>query len=423
MRKTIVGLSAILFAAGLCVFIGCQKSKNSDTKQQETSVQLVPDSVALKVAQSFNPSDFFDERNPTNHYPVRTRLTGNNKIAGQFKFNDSYGNPALFVFNFENDGFLFVSADYQLQPVLAYVHTGKFKKDTVPSGFIQWLQKTMDNIEIVRKGLYDNSKVATAAWTSYMKQNKIPSSLSTAMAPKDPCLTTSFSTTVGPLLPVTWGQGCTYNELCPDKTCNISCGTTHAWTGCIATAAAQIIKYWHANNVYGYDFASMPATSGNYQVQKLMKDIGSYGNANMNYGCDISRADGNTVPGFLKANYWFASADRAGYNYQTVKTNLDSHWPVLLDGNQTKTGSWTLISWFNSYTDYHEWVCDGYQESGYSSCTEGVSTLYFHMNWGWHEISGNDYNGWFAFNNWNVQTSAGNVNYQYNQNMTYNIHP
>lgn len=97
MKKTIVGLTAILLAAGLCVFIGCQKNKNADAKQQETNVQLVPDSIALKVAQSFNSTDFFDEKNPTNHYPVKTRLTGNNKIAEQFKFNDSYGNPALFV--------------------------------------------------------------------------------------------------------------------------------------------------------------------------------------------------------------------------------------------------------------------------------------------------------------------------------------
>lgn len=279
----------------------------------------------------------------------------------------------------------------------------------------------MNNIEIVRKGLYDNSKAAGEAWSSYMGQNKIPSSLSTTMVPPDPCRTVSFKTTVGPLLSVTWGQGCTYNDLCPDMTCNIgSCGSPHAYTGCVATATAQVTQYWQPNNAYGYGYAYMQATSGSAEVQRLMRDIGD--GVSMTYGCSESGAQSNKVADFLKYSFRFASARYKNYDFQTVKSNIASHWPVLLGGCRSGNQTW-VNDLLRNYGDCHEWVCDGYQESGYSNCNEGISTLYFHMNWGWHETkSNNDYNGWFLFNNWNIQMNNENRNYQYAQDMTCDIH-
>lgn len=51
----------------------------------------------------------------------------------------------------------------------------------------------------------------------------------------------------------------------------------------------------------------------------------------------------------------------------------------------------------------------------------GDSYLYFHMNWGWHELNApNDYNGWFGFDNW----APGNGdNFQYAQDKITSIHP
>lgn len=287
-------------------------------------------------------------------------------------------------------------------------------------------------MKLLGKGLYDNSKVANAAWKTYLSQNNISSlSIASRVPPTDPCNppTPPQTTTVGPLLPVTWGQACTYNNLCPNITCNIGCGTGNAWTGCVATSTAQIVNFWHPNNGYVYNYATMPTTSGNGEVQKLMRDIGLPVNANMSYGCDGSGADGSRVPGFLKARFGFTSANFSDYNgnYQKVQSNLNSHWPVLLDGCQTKTDHWFIINWWTSYSDCHEWVCDGYRETSYTFCDGGVyqggaTYLYFHMNWGWHETwGGNDYNGWFGFNNWNI--TGLNRNYQYAQDITSEIHP
>lgn len=53
--------------------------------------------------------------------------------------------------------------------------------------------------------------------------------------------------------------------------------------------------------------------------------------------------------------------------------------------------------------------------------------LYFHMNWGWHEIDpmNTDYNGWFAFSDWTIPgaNNGSNLNFQYAQDMVTEIHP
>lgn len=428
MKKTILRLAAFFLAIGILSLHSCQKSLSDENQSAEKNLHIVPDSVAVSIAEHFKPSDFFKESNATNNSPTRSSLTGNNKIKSKYLFNDAYGNPALYVFNFENNaGFIFVSGDYQMQPILAFVEHGEFRKDTVPTGLVAWVNKTMENIEVVRKGLYDNSKAALGAWRNYYKQNGNGSIVANFVPPVDnSCVEDEWTTvSVGPLLPVTWGQGCSYNNLCPNLSCNIGCGDGRAWTGCVATSTAQIVNFWHPNNSYGYNYASMPAASGNGEVQRLMRDLGT--KVNMSYGCSGSGADASTVPNALKNNFGFTSANFVNYSWQRVRSNLSNHWPVLLDGCRTQTGHWFIINWWTSYSDCHEWVCDGFNEYTVRLCVNGqysggYTYLYFHMNWGWHEVgTSNDYNGWFAFDNWYIP--GLNWNFQYAQDLTSEIHP
>ncbi|MEI9934863.1 MAG: C10 family peptidase [Ferruginibacter sp.] len=60
-------------------------------------------------------------------------------------------------------------------------------------------------------------------------------------------------------MPITWGQDCSYNNLCPNSNCS-DC-SPEAVTGCVATAMAQVIRYWHPTNSFNYNYTSMPATS------------------------------------------------------------------------------------------------------------------------------------------------------------------
>jgi hypothetical protein len=429
-RKIITVIGTILI---LLVSYRCQDSE----LQSQKNVQIVPDEIASSVAEHFNPHTFFNDSNKYNNAPTRSSLSGDNKIKAKFVFNDSNGNPALYIFNYEDEaGFIFISADYQLQPVLAFIEKGEFKKGAAPAGLINWVNKTMENIEIVRKGQYDNSKLAGAAWQHQINEVNaiIAKSNPAARTKSEPPLSGSCTdnswveTTVGPLLPTTWGQACTYNNLCPNLGCSLGCISGNALTGCVATSTAQIVRYWQPANGYSYNYASMPASFGNGEVQRLMRDIGLPANVNTSYGCNGSGADASRVPNALKNNFGFTSANFGNYSYSSVENDIANYQrPVLLDGCRTQTGHWFIINWWYSYSDCHEWVADGTKQISVRFCDNGEYAggndfLYFHMNWGWHEIWGDDdYIGWFAFSDWNIP--GANRNYQYAHDMTTGIHP
>lgn len=68
-----------------------------------------------------------------------------------------------------------------------------------------------------------------------------------------------------PLLETKWGQGCYYNEKCPEcfegQNCEESCGRT--WVGCVATAMGQIMKY-HEHPYMGIGDTSYSCYGGYY---------------------------------------------------------------------------------------------------------------------------------------------------------------
>ena len=435
MKAKILFLTYLSLLAVLLFFIGCQKTDTIPNSLAYKTIEIVPEQVAKSVAEKFNPNTFFGTDDKSTRAKLRgvykPSANGKNLIKSQITFKDSSGYSAFYVFNFENNGgFLIISADYNIQPILAFVEHGEFKRDTVPAGLIEWVNRTFENTEVIRKGLYDNSKGSKSAWSDYFVKNNIQSPESFRIEPPDPgCEEYSTNVTVGPLLPVTWGQGCSYNDSCPSRNCTTICtGSPAAWTGCVATAAAQVVQYWQPVNQYSYDYTSMPAASGNNDVQRLMRDIGLPENVDMDYQCDGSGAQGSRVPNALKNNFGFTSANRISYDvgtYQRVRNNLASNWPVLLEGCRTRTNR--FLGWIYSYSDCHEWVCDGFSDTDYYWCNEdgtqgGAGYLYFHMNWGWHETwGGNDYNGWFAFNNWNIP--GLNWNYQYAKDAVTEIHP
>lgn len=438
MEKSKLALTIITVFTVFIIFFSCQKHEvNVAGSNLFKNVELVPEDVAKAVAEKFNPNIFFASspsaaaNSTTSAKSIyKTIINGNNKIKNQLTFKDSSGYPAFYIFNYENNGgFLFMSADYNIQPILAFVEHGEFKKDTVPPALIEWANRTFENTEVVRKGLYNNSKLAKATWRDYFQQNNIQSNnaITPNNVPPDGCQGYSHNTTVGPLLPVTWGQGCTYNNLCPSKTCtNVCAGSPNAWTGCVATCMAQVIRYFQPATPFNYIYAAMPVANGDGEVQRLMRDIGS--TVGMDYKCSGSGADAVKVPNSLKGYFKFTSANRITYDagsYTRVKNSLTNRWPVLLEGCRSQTNR--FLGWIYSYGDCHEWVCDGYSAGDYLICnsdgtSSGGSTLYFHMNWGWHETNpfNNDYNGYYAFDNWNIP--ALNRNYQYARSAVTEIH-
>ncbi|QQT99138.1 C10 family peptidase [Myroides odoratus] len=246
---------------------------------------------------------------------------------------------------------------------------------------------------------------------------------------------------VAPLLKTQWGQGNGYNNYSPEFNC--SGEFKKAPTGCVATAVAQVMKYYEFPNSYQWQIMPNRVFNSNSQeaneVSRLMRDIGTY--VEMDYSCDESGAKTSKVVGVLKNIFGYASSvSSIDYNHDILASELKNNRPVILSGKHSKkkTGSWIFEK--TTYGEGHAWVCDGFKETIYRTVHDYgtpyeriVSTpggKFFHMNWGWSGI-GNEAdinnNGWFRYDNFEIREVFGNdgnnLNFQYKKQMIIGIKP
>ena len=125
----------------------------------------------------------------------------------------------LFV-GVDGKGFAIIAADDCVRPLLAYSPDGTFDADRMPAHVASWFEGYQREIaSVVAAGIVPSPQVQ-AMWESPV-QSKTDHS-------------------VAPLLSTRWAQGAYYNSLCPYDIYD----STYVYTGCTATAMAQIMKYW-----------------------------------------------------------------------------------------------------------------------------------------------------------------------------------
>ncbi|MCD6556180.1 MAG: C10 family peptidase, partial [Bacteroidales bacterium] len=276
-------------------------------------------------------------------------------------------------------GFIIISADDNIRPVLAYSFESSYKiNDKKPDAFIDWISTTEEQINFVLKHKLKTEKKISDLWIYYSNPNFKP-----LKSTKD----------VAPLLTTTWNQGCGYNSLCPETSSGGSCG--HVWTGCVATAMAQVMNYHehpvngedtfsYTHSVYGYqfadfgnttyDWANMPDGSGNANVAELMYHCGV--SVRMNYSPSGSGAYSWRAANSLKSFFKYSSN-----LLLTYKSNYtDGNWAKLL---RTEIDEGRPMYYQGTGSGGHAFNVDGYQ-----------GTDYFRFNWGW----GGLYNGYFYLN-------------------------
>lgn len=332
----------------------------------------VPEDKATKLAR------IFFEMKSHEQSPVITDI-----------YVDYFDTVATFyAFSFFPKGFVIVSADDNVNPILAYSTTGLFDKNNIPSSVKDWLEQySMSIYKVIIENQYNIEN--QNKWTSLLAGNVIKSTKQTIL----------------PLCTTLWDQGCYYNEMCPADTLG-PCG--HAVTGCVATAIAQVMKYWnypsqgqgthsYNSNWYGplsanfgtttYDWASMPdtVTSSNVAVATLMYQVGV--SVDMDYYATSSSSDLyyalTSLPTYFKYSNNIEFVYKLNYTDSTwielLKSELDAGRPVLYQGHPDST-------WMPG----HAWVCDGYD-----------SNNYFHFNWGW----GPGYGGYYEMGNFTYHNS------------------
>ncbi|MCH5174374.1 MAG: C10 family peptidase [Prevotellaceae bacterium] len=311
--------------------------------------------------------------------------------------------PYYIISRGENQGFVIVSGDDCMPAILGYTEEGDYDENNVPDNFRSWLQYRADIIEYAQKNGVNTPRDNSA---------EVKAKAVTDTKVDVPYLLTSL-----------WHQESPYNDKCPYMN-NTSLG--RAMTGCVATAAAQIVYYWRreANNTVGYDtptygYGNAPVKE-EYQIKKgtpikfdLMSD--SYGSEPAEYKEAVATLVA-TVGMSAWLTYGVGANDRStsgqigdccqvfseqfGLNGGTcVYKNSgysETAWANLLY-NELIQGRPVLYCGTNSDGGGHAVVCDGYQ----------ASTGLFHINFGW----GSGYNGYFSVED-GVQGWGFNASFQ-----------
>jgi hypothetical protein len=296
----------------------------------------------------------------------------------------------FYAVNVGRKGFVMLSGDDRIKPILGYSYESTFKTKDMPENVQGWLKGLQK--EISSALAMEDFVVAPEITEQWNHLSEIGAAMSVI---------------VQPLLQTTWDQEVYYNQYCPADA-NAYYSGYHVYTGCAATAMAQVIRYWEypfrgvgshsyeANFAsigygdYGTQSANFETTTYDYRLMPAYLDANSSYDqidavATLLYHCGVSvdmmysvNGSGAYLSSVADALHdYFAYSSGISYvhkiNYSDdgwktmIKNELQNQRPVLYEGNGSLGG--------------HAFVLDGYNDANY-----------FHINWGW---SG-DNNGYFS---------------------------
>lgn len=414
-------LSGILCAAVTTILFSCKKTPAALQQQDPNNVtvvsagaaklSLVPLNLARQIAAQ-RPKDSVDVRLTENLASIKPRT-----IESEFTYNGKDGYPDYYAFNYSDGGFILISADLKTMPVLAHAETGAWGKTALPDGVQIWMRSMKGYVDHVRRAPDPVGTDLLRLWDHLLPGQHLTGSGAPAgnktvtNVPPDQCTPNTSYFYYGTQISTAWGQGCGYNSNCPWDP-NGPC--SHDYTGCVATAIAQVAYYFGSPARYNY--ASMPLTaaagSTNADLQSLMSDAGTY--VSMSYGPFESSALATSIAPAFTNSMGYSSANLVTYNDAAVTTIENdiryNNEPVIFTGfdNNSQGG--------------HAWVGDGYAIAGILStqCTISYELAYYHMNWGWgEEGTTNNYNGWYNYYAWN----PASYDFMTNPQVVVNIHP
>lgn len=374
-------------------------------------------------------------------------------------FRDESGAPLYYVVNIKPTGFVIVSADDRIEPIIAFASKGTYDgSDKNPLGALVnrdlRVRSMITHAQTKNRSLGDSIPTSSQKkWTALLNANE------SSVQSRNLGLITDVR--VFPLVQSLWSQSDVSGAPCYNYYTPSGPGNTNNYVcGCVATAMAQLMRYYQypvgpnntgplsyqinngpqqTANVLGgngsggpYNWTLMeldPFDNGVNTAQcqaigSLCYDAGI--SVDMNYN-ELSSTGDVLGSGAHSANIASALKQTFGYSnaifgigsgtsplyaitsgtvplFQMINPNLDAGLPVLLA--------------ISEGTEGHEVVCDGY---GYS-----MTTLYHHLNLGWASNTTGAIDGtvpWYALPNIDVQAFDPNDPYAFNSIDTcvYNV--
>lgn len=296
----------------------------------------------------------------------------------------SSGTAAYYVFPYgEDKGYAIVSGDDQMPELVAYSDKGTLDETHMPDGCRYFLQAYKAVADAVAKG---DEKA--------LRQMAQKRGLLASADYKQPM--------VEPLLgDIQWNQKEPYNLMCPYNA-HYEC---HVATGCVATAMAEVMRYWKYPNELKADIPAYTSISGSevYEIPQINKGetydwdnmlpqyvSGQYTDGQANAVAKLMYHCGAAVQmkyAVGESGAFFTSdvlTKYFGYDPDLICDVFRGEfslgeWCRLMDGELTAKRP-ILYAGYSS-SGGHMFVCDGADGKGL-----------YHINWGWSDGS---YNGYY----------------------------
>ena len=355
----------------------------------------VDQETAKRLGQSFVKANFEFTRQSSDLNLVYTA------------FSDR-GEACYYIFNVGDTGFVILAADDNYRPIIGYSHRDTFNPDDMAPALAEYL-------EVVRQGVMKASLKTSA-----------PVAVSADWAMLEQCgrlVSRHGGREDEYLVQTQWNQNYPYNYFCPEGEGGPG---GHCYAGCVATAAAQLMKYWdhplHGQGShtytpedhpeYGpltvnfgeatYDWDNMPvsisSSSPLEQIEAVAQLIYHVGvSVDMNYRPSSSGAVTGklcqTMPAYFFYTDQMDNLYREDYTHEEYMNLLisaiDMSWPMVHRGGG------------------HAYVVDGYNDYDM-----------VHINWGWSGSS----DDWFNIDE-HGYTDGESVIYNYVPEEVYSATP
>ena len=355
-----------VFFLGIIAF-SCNEEENMEANAPKEQEPVEQSKHFVNKQEVSNLAAAIEFSTPKNS-PLRAKgiTSAAKEVKSVTPIPDESGNTSYYIINYTGGGFLILSADKRVNPVLAHSDSNAFPVDAeeYPGGLAGWLAKTKEHVVHVRKTVSEQSKILQKSWElDNIRQMINTSEKKARQGTSDLCTQVLYS----PLVKTQWGQNRGFNDMLD----RLGCRQTGNWrvpTGCVATAMAQIMKYYRYPSNYNWD--AMYKVGGSYETRRLMKKIGKA--VHMNYACDGSKASAKEIASSFKDDFGYSYAYSRSVSYTTqnsVEQEIRGGHPVILTGC--------------SLDVCHAWICDGYVKKYWCSLGQDFTFTFFHMNWGW----------------------------------------
>jgi len=377
------GIIVLFLGAGVVSGINGNETFGAgfDQKQQQIGINSATKVANMKLSQ-LGKTDDFSVGSSTEPYRSNENII------------------LFYVLNLQPQGYIVVSADSNLPPVIAYSFTDNFQSDVSKDNILIQMLKAdielrLENVEKLPENIIESRNLL---WSGFLdEENENLVNIDFEQWPPE------GTTSTGGWLETKWHQNSPFKDFCPMD------GDKRSVAGCPAVAMAQILNYhktinnvafndsddyyhsygnrfWIDNDHEEYDFPSFPELNDYLDTLAYHYDnqisITDEDKATLNFACGVAATQ----------VYTSAGSGTFGVNQAyDAYLKFDCNTVELLDNGDTDLYDRLSQNIKDALPAHLAVVTPGW-DAGHNLVIDGYNTNeYYHLNFGW----GGSYDAWY----------------------------